>query len=93
MAVLFPGAPMSVITMALAMESAKLVTVGWLARRWQTTAWVWRLVLVALMSGLAIINGIGVFSQLVTAHVGERGAVISALEMDHSMRRENVLRK
>src|SRR5260370_40518408 len=31
MAVLFLGAPLSVIAMALAMEGAKLVTAGWLA--------------------------------------------------------------
>jgi hypothetical protein len=38
MAVLFPGAPLSVVGMAVAMEAAKLVTAGWLARRWRTTA-------------------------------------------------------
>jgi hypothetical protein len=32
MTVLFPGAPLSVIAMSVAMESAKLVTAGWLAR-------------------------------------------------------------
>jgi hypothetical protein len=62
MVVLFPGSPMSVIGMAVAMESAKLVTAGWLARRWRATAWIWRLVLAALVAGLAAINGVGVFS-------------------------------
>jgi len=38
MVVLFPGAPMSVVGMAIAMEGAKLVTAGWLARRWRATA-------------------------------------------------------
>jgi hypothetical protein len=33
MTVLFPGAPLAVVAMAIAMETAKLVTVGWLARR------------------------------------------------------------
>lgn len=37
MTVLFPGAPLSVIAMSMAMESAKLVTAGWLARRWCVT--------------------------------------------------------
>jgi hypothetical protein len=32
------------------------------------------------VAGLAIINGVGVFSQLVAAHVGERGAAASAFE-------------
>jgi hypothetical protein len=80
MVVLFPGAPMSVIAMAVSMESAKLVTAGWLARRWLATAWLWRAVLVALVAGLAVINGVGVFSQLVAAHVGHRGATQSAIE-------------
>jgi hypothetical protein len=38
------------------MESAKLVTAGWLAKRWRMTAWIWRLVLVALIAGLAVIK-------------------------------------
>jgi hypothetical protein len=81
MTVLFPGAPLSVIAMSVAMESAKLVTAGWLARRWHVTAWVWRGVLAALVAGLAIINAAGVYAQLVAAHVGERGAAQSAVEM------------
>jgi hypothetical protein len=80
MAVLFPGAPMSVVGMAIAMEGAKLVTAGWLARRWRVTAGVWRLVLVVLVAGLAIINAAGVYPQLVAAHVGERGAAQSLIE-------------
>jgi hypothetical protein len=80
MAVLFPGAPISVIVMAVAMESAKLVTAGWLARRWRATAWIWRAVLVALVAGLAVINAAGVYAQLVAAHVGERGNNAAVLE-------------
>jgi hypothetical protein len=80
MAVLFPGSPMSVIAMAIAMESAKLVTAGWLARRWRVTAWIWRLILVVLVAGLALINAAGVYAQLVAAHVGERGAATSLVE-------------
>jgi hypothetical protein len=80
MVVLFPGAPLTIVTMAIAMESAKLVTAGWLAARWSVTAGIWRGVLVALVSGLAVINAAGVFSQLVAAHVGERGAAQAAVE-------------
>ena len=80
MIVLFPGAPLVIIGMAVTMESAKLVTAGWLARRWRATAWVWRLVLVVLVAGLALINAAGVYAQLVAAHVGERGAATSAIE-------------
>jgi hypothetical protein len=81
MVVLFPGAPAAVVGMALAMESAKLVTTGWLAHRWRDMAWIWRSILVALVIGLAVINGVGVFSQLVAAHVGERGAAAAGIEM------------
>jgi hypothetical protein len=52
MVALFRGSPMSVVGMAVAMESAKLVTAGWLAKRWRVTAWLWRLVLVGLIAGL-----------------------------------------
>jgi hypothetical protein len=80
MVVLFPGAPLSVVAMAVAMEAAKLVTAGWLARRWRVTAWTWRLVIIALVCGLAVINATGVYAQLVAAHMGERGAAQSAIE-------------
>jgi hypothetical protein len=80
MVVIFPGSPLAVVGMAVAMEGAKLVTAGWLARRWRTTAWVWRGILVALVFGLAVINAAGVYAQLVAAHVGERGAATSRLE-------------
>jgi hypothetical protein len=80
MVVLFPGSPNSVIAMAVAMEAAKLVTAGWLARRWRNTALVWRAALVAFVFGLAIINAAGVYAQLVAAHVGDRGAATSHLE-------------
>jgi len=70
MVVLFPGAPLSVAAMAIAMEATKLITAGWLASRWRVTAWVWRLALVALVAGLAVINATGVYAQLVAAHVG-----------------------
>src|SRR6266404_3084072 len=76
MVVLFPGSPNSVI----AMEAAKLITAGWLARRWRATALIWRAALVAFVFGLAVINAAGVYAQLVAAHVGDRGAATSAIE-------------
>ena len=66
--------------MSIAMESAKLVTAGWLARRWRVTAWIWRTVLVALVAGLAVINATGVYAQLVAAHIGSRGEAAAAVE-------------
>jgi hypothetical protein len=80
MVVLFPGSPNSVIAMAIAMEAAKLITAGWLARRWRATALIWRAALVAFVFGLAVINAAGVYAQLVAAHVGDRGAATSAIE-------------
>jgi hypothetical protein len=80
MVVLFPGSPTSVIAMAVAMEAAKLITAGWLARRWRTTAKVWRAALILFVAGLGVINATGVFAQLVSAHVGDRGAAASHLE-------------
>jgi len=80
MTVLFPGAPMAIIGMAVAMEASKLVTAGWLARRWRNTALIWRMVLVALVTGLALINAAGVYAQLVAAHVGLRAEAASAIE-------------
>jgi hypothetical protein len=80
MTVLFPGAPLGVVAMAIAMETAKLVTAGWLARRWRSTAWIWRMALAGFVLGLAVINASGVYAQLVAAHLGERGAAIAAVE-------------
>jgi hypothetical protein len=80
MVVIFPGSPVPVVCMAIAMEAAKLITAGWLARRWSATMWFWRYSLVVLVVGLAVINATGVFAQLVSAHVGERGAATSRLE-------------
>lgn len=80
MVTLFPGAPVLIIAMASMMEAGKLVTAGWLAKRWRATVWVWRGVLVVLVAGLALINAAGVYAQLVAAHVGDRGAATSAIE-------------
>jgi hypothetical protein len=70
---------------ATIMEAAKLVAAGWLARRWCSTAWIWRLTLVALIAGLAVINATGVYAQLVSNHVGERGAATSAIETEDAV--------
>jgi hypothetical protein len=43
-------------------------------------AWVARLVLVTLVAGLAVINAGGTYSQLVAAHIGQRGEAQSAIE-------------
>jgi hypothetical protein len=84
MVVLFPGASLAVVVMAFAMEGTKLVTAGWLARRWRVTVFVWRLTLTVLVAGLTVINATGVYAQLVAAHVGERGSATSAIEMQEA---------
>ena len=56
MVVLFPGAPSSVVAMAVTMETAKLVTAGWLARRWRATALVLRLILMVLVAGPDVVR-------------------------------------
>jgi hypothetical protein len=81
MVTLFPGSPQSVVTMAAVMEGSKLVTVAFLAARWSVTPWLSRIVFMVFIAGLAAINASGVFSQLVSAHVGERGAAQTVVEM------------
>src|SRR5262249_7606000 len=82
MIVLFPGAPGAIVTMGVVMEAAKLVTVAFLAHQWRTLAWLSRIVLVLLVTGLAAINAAGVYSQLVAAHFGDRIDATSAVETE-----------
>ena len=49
--VLDPGACAPVSVTAIAMQTAKLVTAGWLASRRRATARVWRVVFVTLVAG------------------------------------------
>jgi hypothetical protein len=82
MIVLFPGAPTAIVIMGVVMESAKLVTVAFLAHQWRMLAWLSRIVLVILVAGLAAINAAGVYSQLVAAHFGDRAIAESAAETE-----------
>jgi hypothetical protein len=66
----FPGAPVAVMALAGSMEVGKLIIAGWLAANWPVAGWKLRTVLVALLTGLAVINAAGVFGKLVEAHVG-----------------------
>ncbi len=84
MVTLFPGAPLAIVGMAATMEASKLIAAGWLARRWRSTAWIWRGILITLVAGLAVINATGVYAQLVAAHVGERGAAVAGLETQNA---------
>jgi hypothetical protein len=60
----FPVAPLAVIAFAGSMEAGKLIIAGWLAANWSVAQWKLRNVLVAL-----VINAVGVFGNLVEAHV------------------------
>jgi hypothetical protein len=82
MIVLFPGAPAAIVTMGVVMETAKLVTVAFLAHQWRGLSILSRLVLVILVTGLAAINAAGVYSQLVAAHFGDRATATSAIETE-----------
>jgi hypothetical protein len=70
MAEIFPGAPIALVVLAGTMEATKLITAGWLARRWLSTGVMLRAVLIILVAGLAVINAAGVYGRLVEAHVG-----------------------
>jgi hypothetical protein len=77
--VLFPGDPAAVTAMAASMEASKLITAGWLARHWRSILRSLRVVLIALVVGLAIVNAAGVYGRLVEAHVGKTVAATSSV--------------
>jgi hypothetical protein len=76
LAVLFPG--FSTLVLGASMECGKLCTVAFLARHRSELPRAARLVLAALVLIIASINGVGVYSQLIALHTGERGANQSA---------------
>jgi hypothetical protein len=75
----FPGAPVAVMAFAASMEAAKLIIAGWLAANWSVARWKLRTVLVALVTGLALINAAGVFGKLVEAHVAVAATARSSI--------------
>jgi len=77
-----PGAPQTIVVLAVVMEAAKLVPVAFLGNQWRMLAHLSRLVLVLLVMGLAAINAAGVYSQLVAAHFGDRVTATSAVETE-----------
>jgi len=70
--VLYPGSPVAIVVTGAIMEAGKIVACGWLANSWRHVPWVFRGVFLLLIAGLAVINGLGTFSQLTAAHVGDR---------------------
>ncbi len=68
--------------MAVTMEISKLVAVGFLAAHWKSTGVMLKLALLVLILGLALINAVGVFSQLVAAHFGDRVIATNDVETE-----------
>ena len=93
MAEIFPGTPVPVMVLAATMEAGKLVIAGWLAAHWRRVGWKMRSVMVALVAGLALINGAGVFGKLVEAHVSvaasARSSVAERIERSTPASRHN----
>ena len=79
MAEIFPGAPVAIMVLAATMEAGKLVMAGWLAAHWRRVGWKMRSVMVALVTGLALINAAGVFGKLVETHVSVAASARSSV--------------
>ncbi|SDN74662.1 hypothetical protein SAMN05444050_2318 [Afipia sp. GAS231] len=79
MAEIFPGAPVAVMMLAATMEAGKLVMAGWLAAHWRRVGWKMRSAMVALVTGLALINAAGVFGKLVETHVSVAASARSSV--------------
>jgi hypothetical protein len=84
MTILFPGAVMAVIAMAVTMEAGKLVGAAWLARHWRTTGILLRATLTVLIVTLAVINAVGVYGRLTAAHLTVHVAAMAATEQEAS---------
>jgi hypothetical protein len=82
MVTLFPGLTVSIIALAIALESSKLVGIGWLAANWRHTALAFRVVLATLVVTMAGINAVSVYSQLVAGHVGQTALTAGAHNME-----------
>jgi hypothetical protein len=70
---LFGGTPRQAFLLGCALEAAKLGTSGWLSVRWDYFGWMHRLMLIAFIIGIACLNAISVYSQLVASHLAVVG--------------------
>jgi uncharacterized membrane protein len=64
----------------VAIEASKLILAGLLAARWRTTTRIWRLVLIVVILNAMAISAVGVFDELTTMHLADRGAVTADVE-------------
>ena len=85
MAILFPSLATPIVVMASIMEAAKIITSGWLSARWRSIFWPWRWSMIVFVCGLMAINAIGLYSQLVSAHVGHQYATADTDAEDASI--------
>jgi hypothetical protein len=69
---MFPGMMGTAIVLDLAIEGTKIAAVGFLAGHWRSVSLLWLLVLMMFVIGAAAINAMGVYSQLVAAHISDR---------------------
>jgi hypothetical protein len=77
---IFPGATIAIVVIAAMMEGGKLIGTALLSRNWLATNWFLRLILAALLTIPAIINAVGVFGQLLVAHLDPRVEAVAATD-------------
>jgi hypothetical protein len=66
---IFVGAFWPVVTMGVALEAGKLVATAWLTEHWRMAPRPLRLVLLAMIATLMVLNAVGVFGFLTRAHL------------------------
>jgi hypothetical protein len=74
---IFPAAAMSILSMGIALEVAKLVTASWLYRYWKTTGTLMKLYFVPAVLVLSLITSIGIFGFLSRAHIDQESVGVN----------------
>jgi hypothetical protein len=80
MRILFDGTPVIALCLGVALECAKLIATGWLGMKWHHLGWGHRLPLIGMVFGVACLNAVSVYSQLVASHLAVAGAEQVAYE-------------
>ena len=70
-ATIFAGAFWSVVVMAGALETSKLVAASWLYRNWSIAPWLMRIYMTIAVIVLIFITSMGIFGYLSKAHVDQ----------------------
>jgi len=70
-ATIFAGAFWSVVVMAGALETSKLVAASWLYRNWSIAPWLMRIYMTIAVVVLIFITSMGIFGYLSKAHVDQ----------------------